>query len=427
MNKGKIVTSIGAVLLTTGIIGGIWSGVVAMPKIINNVQNVENNLNKEDILYKGRIDLTKLNINSKTSNVIIKKYDGQNVIVGRNGNKKVSTITTKESGSELTINEDINNRNLGKSIDDMVRYFVDELYTSYTSNITVYVPDNVDINVNTNNGGLNVSDVNVNNLNFNTSNGSIALHENCNINNLTIKSNGFINLKVREVYCTDNLSIECTYVNIYEDTFVNNESKVPESVKILINKKYSSNDNDSVVINTNLPIAKNLDITSNETVDLNLPILDYKFNEKSYMYKTFVNFLLKNKKIFENIKKYDKIIPVPISKKRYKERGYNQSLLIAKEISMQISYETNNNIKLELVNNCLIKTKNIIEQSKLNKEDRQHNIQGVYTLKNGSILTNKSILLLDDIYTTGSTVNECSRVLQQAKPNKIGVLVLAKD
>ena len=75
----------------------------------------------------------------------------------------------------------------------------------------------------------------------------------------------------------------------------------------------------------------------------------------------------------------------------------------------------------------LIKTKNIIEQSKLNKEDRQHNIQGVYTLKNGSILTNKSILLIDDIYTTGSTVNECSRVLQQAKPNKIGVLVLAKD
>lgn len=156
-------------------------------------------------------------------------------------------------------------------------------------------------------------------------------------------------------------------------------------------------------------------------------IIDYKFNEKSYMYKTFVNFLLKNKKIFENIKKYDKIIPVPISKKRYKERGYNQSLLIAKEISVQMSYKTNKRNNLELVNNCLIKTKNIIEQSKLNKEDRKQNIQGVYTLKNGSILNNKSILLVDDIYTTGSTVNECCRVLQQAKPNKIGVLVLAKD
>ena len=148
-------------------------------------------------------------------------------------------------------------------------------------------------------------------------------------------------------------------------------------------------------------------------------ILDYKFNEKSYIYKTFVNFLLKNKKIFENIKKYDKIISVPISKKRYKERGYNQSLLIANEISKQTN--------LELVNNCLIKTKNIIEQSKLNKEDRQQNIQGVYSIQNEEIITNKKVLLIDDIYTTGSTVNECSKILQQANPKKIGILVLAKD
>lgn len=148
-------------------------------------------------------------------------------------------------------------------------------------------------------------------------------------------------------------------------------------------------------------------------------ILDYKFNEKSYLYKTFVNFLLKNEKIFENIKKYDKIIPVPISKKRNKERGYNQSMLIAEEIA--------NKTNLELVNNCLIKTKNIIEQSKLNKEDRLQNIQGVYSLQNERLITNKKILLVDDIYTTGSTVNECCKILQQANPKTIGVLVLAKD
>lgn len=162
-------------------------------------------------------------------------------------------------------------------------------------------------------------------------------------------------------------------------------------------------------------------------------ILDYKFNEKSYMYKTFVNFLLNNKKIFENIKKYDKIIPVPISKKRYKERGYNQSLLIAKEISKQMQHKKNLENKqkektnLELVNNCLIKTKNIIEQSKLNKEERQNNIQGVYSLQNPQIITNQKILLVDDIYTTGSTVNECSKILKQSNPKKIGILVLAKD
>ena len=148
-------------------------------------------------------------------------------------------------------------------------------------------------------------------------------------------------------------------------------------------------------------------------------ILDYKFNEKSYIYLTFVNFLLKNKKIFEKIKNYDTIIPVPISKKRNKTRGYNQSLLIAKEIAQQTN--------LELVNNCLIKTKNIIEQSKLNKEDRTKNIQGVYELKNKKMIENKKILLIDDIYTTGSTVNECSKILRKGNPSKIGILVLAKD
>lgn len=148
-------------------------------------------------------------------------------------------------------------------------------------------------------------------------------------------------------------------------------------------------------------------------------ILEYKFNEKSYIYITFVNFLLKNKKIFENIKKYDKIMPVPISRKRQKERGYNQSLLIAKEIAKKTN--------LELVNNCLIKTKNIVEQSKLNKEDREKNIQGVYELKNEQLIQDKKVLLIDDIYTTGSTVNECSKILRKGNPQKIGVLVLARD
>lgn len=83
--------------------------------------------------------------------------------------------------------------------------------------------------------------------------------------------------------------------------------------------------------------------------------------------------------------------------------------------------------KFLVVNNCLIKTKNIIEQSKLNKEDRRQNIQEVYELKNRQLIENKKILLIDDIYTTGSTVNECRKILIKGNPNKIGILVLAKD
>lgn len=84
-------------------------------------------------------------------------------------------------------------------------------------------------------------------------------------------------------------------------------------------------------------------------------------------------------------------------------------------------------LKIECIDNCLIKTKNIIEQSKLNKEERQKNIIGVYKLKNIEKLKNKRIILLDDIYTTGSTVNECSKMLRQADVKKIAVLTLAKD
>ena len=148
-------------------------------------------------------------------------------------------------------------------------------------------------------------------------------------------------------------------------------------------------------------------------------ILKYKFQEEAYLYKTFVNFLLKNENFFEKIEKYDTIVPVPISKKRKKKRGYNQSELLAKEIAY--------NANLVLEKESLYKIKDIVEQSKLNKENRLKNIQGVYELVNKEKLNKKKILLIDDIYTTGSTVNECSKVLREAKPKKIGVLTLAKD
>lgn len=148
-------------------------------------------------------------------------------------------------------------------------------------------------------------------------------------------------------------------------------------------------------------------------------ILKYKFKESSYLYKMFVNFMLKNQKFFENIKKYDTIVPVPISKKRFLERGYNQSYLIAREIAKKTGIKCENKI--------IKKTKNIIEQSKLNKEDREKNIIDVYETENIHKILDKKVLLLDDIITTGSTANECARMLLTSNPKKIGVLTIAKD
>lgn len=134
--------------------------------------------------------------------------------------------------------------------------------------------------------------------------------------------------------------------------------------------------------------------------------------------------MLKNDFFFENFKSYDTIIPVPISKKRKKERGYNQSLLIAKELVKQVNKEKKT---LSLCVDALEKIKNIVPQSTLDKENRLQNVQGVYQLKNKEQLIGKKILLIDDIYTTGSTVRECAKVLQQVDVEKIDVFTIAKD
>ena len=145
--------------------------------------------------------------------------------------------------------------------------------------------------------------------------------------------------------------------------------------------------------------------------DIRETLIKYKFQNKAYLYKTFSKIILKNEKICGFLKKYDIIIPVPISKKRKQKRGYNQSLLIAKDIA--------NFTNLKLEDKCLIKQKETIEQSKLNKNERKINVQDAYKVKNKEKIFNKNVLIIDDIYTTGNTVNECARILRQAGTKNI--------
>lgn len=148
-------------------------------------------------------------------------------------------------------------------------------------------------------------------------------------------------------------------------------------------------------------------------------LINYKFNEKPYLYRMFLAFINKYEKNYLHFDFYDIIIPVPISKKRWKNRGYNQSLLYAKNIAKE------NNIQLE--NKAIIKIKNNYAQSLLNKEKREENVQGVYKVINNEKVKNKKIILVDDIYTTGFTLNECSKALMQAGASYVDVFTIAKD
>lgn len=151
-------------------------------------------------------------------------------------------------------------------------------------------------------------------------------------------------------------------------------------------------------------------------------MIQYKFNEKSYLYKTFSHIILNDTKVINYIKKYDSVICVPIHKKRNKYRGYNQSELIIKDVC-----RLNRSILFE--DNILIKIKNVKPQSSLNKQDRIYNIKNVYKINyiKQENVKNKKILIFDDIFTTGSTVNECARILKKYGAKEIGILTIARD
>ncbi len=149
-------------------------------------------------------------------------------------------------------------------------------------------------------------------------------------------------------------------------------------------------------------------------------ILNYKFKDKSYLYQIFSEIIIKNEKICGILKKYDIIIPVPIHSKRKRQRGYNQSELIAKQIA-----KAQQNLHYE--NKVLQKIKYTVPQSSLKKEQRKQNVQNVYKLINQEKIKNKKIILLDDIYTTGSTANACAKLLKENGAKEIIVVTIAKD
>ena len=148
-------------------------------------------------------------------------------------------------------------------------------------------------------------------------------------------------------------------------------------------------------------------------------IIQYKFYEKSYMYKTFAKIIIKNEKKYGFLENYGIIIPVPIHYKRKSERGYNQSSLISKELAIELN--------IKYIENVLYKIKNNTRQSLLNQKERLNNVKNAYKIENYKLIKNKNIILFDDIYTTGSTANECAKLLKQNGANNILVLTLAKD
>lgn len=111
-----------------------------------------------------------------------------------------------------------------------------------------------------------------------------------------------------------------------------------------------------------------------------------------YFFRTFVNLILINKKLCEFLKSYDIIVAVPVHKKRKAKRGYDQSVLIARELSRNLDGP-----KFEV---ALEKVKNTNAQSLLNAKARLNNVKNVYKAINKETIYGKRVILFDDVFTS---------------------------
>lgn len=107
----------------------------------------------------------------------------------------------------------------------------------------------------------------------------------------------------------------------------------------------------------------------------------------------------------------DYMVPVPLSEKRLRERGFNQSLLLAKQMEAVLH--------IPLVLNRLMKSRDTAVQHDLDYEQRRGNLHGAFQVREGSDFAGKHILLVDDVATTGTTLSECGKALYLAGAERV--------
>ena len=143
-------------------------------------------------------------------------------------------------------------------------------------------------------------------------------------------------------------------------------------------------------------------------------IHEFKYNNHKEIGDFFAEKMSTRINEIENIKY---IIPVPIHWKKKKVRGYNQSYIMAKKIARL------NNMKV--LDNVLCRIDSGKSQTKKNRFNRFSEIENAFELKEGSVLENKHIVLVDDIVTTGATICSCIQQLESINNIKISIVCIA--
>jgi len=142
-----------------------------------------------------------------------------------------------------------------------------------------------------------------------------------------------------------------------------------------------------------------------------------KYGRKSFLAKPLVG-LLDRGYPFIDYESYDLLVPVPLHRKRLRERGFNQALALGRAIGRKEG--------VPWTGSALKKTRWSSPQIHLSPKEREENVRGSFAVVDGGEIRGKRILVIDDVMTTGSTVNECARVLLKAGAGKVDVFTLAR-
>ncbi len=145
-------------------------------------------------------------------------------------------------------------------------------------------------------------------------------------------------------------------------------------------------------------------------------IQKYKYKKEKKLANVLADLVFDDVKEFLDKHHVNMIIPVPCHKARLKERGFNQVELIANILGKKLN---------KSVRNDLIKrTKNTIPQNGLTKSERKANVLGAFEILDKNEIKGKDILIIDDIYTTGCTVEECTKILLEHNTRKVYFLTI---
>ncbi len=163
----------------------------------------------------------------------------------------------------------------------------------------------------------------------------------------------------------------------------------------------------------------------------------YSFCYPAFYYETSAKggvIYLKNEKnrIFPNIAmdkaaadmqkdniKADCIVPVPMARLKLRKRGFNQAEVLAEALSERLD--------IPVYNDLIVKSESVIAQHKLTANMRKINADSLYSLgKGGNIITDKTVIVVDDVMTTGSTINSCARILLELGAASVIAVAAAK-